>query len=114
MNVNVKENIESYWHAELLSPKDLVCRAIMIAVIFGSVHLAGLREYTSILSGTAGSAEIGRGLAAFLGVGYVFSYLAFVLLVPIFLIAALLILLWQRLGKTGKQDVVGAAKLDLQ
>ncbi len=80
--------MSSCWRAEFLSPKDLVRRSIVIALIYGVVHLAGLREYTSVLNGTVGSVNVSRGMAAFLGLGYVCSYLAFVLLVPIFLMAA--------------------------
>ncbi len=94
-----RERIGSYWHAEFLSPKDLVCRAVVIALIYGAVHLAGLREYTSILNGTPGSADISRGLATFLGLGYVCAYLAFVILVPMCLMAAALIAGWQRLAR---------------
>jgi hypothetical protein len=88
--------IASFWHAKFFSPKDLVCRAAIIAVIYAMVNVAGLREYTSILNGTVGSTEISRGLAAFLGVGYVCAYLAFVLLVPVFLIAAGLVAAWEK------------------
>jgi hypothetical protein len=88
--------VGSFWHAKFFSPRDLVCRAAIIAVIYAMVNVAGLREYTSILNGTAGSAEVSRGLAAFLGVGYVCAYLAFVLLVPVFLIAAGLLAAWEK------------------
>ena len=90
--------IGAFWHAKFLSPRDLICRAAILTVIYAMVNVAGLREYTSILNGTAGSADISRGLAAFLGVGYVFSYLAFVLLAPIFLITAGLITAWEKWG----------------
>ena len=99
MNPTLRERIASYWHAEFLSPKDLICRSVIIALIYGIVNLAGLREYTSILNGTPGSVDVSRGLATFLGLGYVCSYLAFVLLVPIFLMAAALLAGWRKLSQ---------------
>lgn len=98
MNPTLKERLASYWHADFLSPRDLVCRAVVITVIYAAVHLAGLREYTSILNGTPGSADISRGLATFFGLGYVCAYLAFVLLVPIFLMAATLLAGWKKIS----------------
>ena len=99
MSSTLKERIASYWHAELLSPKDLVCRAAVVALIYAIVNLAGLRDYTSILNGTPGSADVSRGLAAFLGLGYVCAYLAFVLLVPIFLMAAAMLAGWRKVSQ---------------
>jgi hypothetical protein len=68
----------------------------MITGLYLVVHLAGLREFTSLLNGTIGSVELGWRLSAFLGLAYIFIYLAFVLLVPILLLAAVLLALWQR------------------
>jgi hypothetical protein len=106
MSSTMRKRIASYWHAEFLSSKDLICRSIVITLIYGVVSLAGLRQYTSILNGTPGSVEISRGLAAFLGLGYVCAFLAFVLLVPIFLIAAALLACWRRLArpKQGEEE----------
>jgi hypothetical protein len=94
--------LAALWRAELFSPKDFVRRGVVLGVIFLLVHVAGLREYTSILNGTAGSAELSRGMCAFLGLAYVFAYLGFVLLVPILLLAAALLAGWQRLSRGRK------------
>ena len=112
MSWNLRCRLAGLWRAELFSPKDFVRRAVTIVIIFLAVHIAGLREYTSILNGTVASAELGRGMSAFLGLAYVFAYLAFVLLVPILLLAAAMLAGWERLsrrrvgvaGKMGNSD----------
>lgn len=89
-------SLRRLWRAEFLSPKDLVKRAILITIVFGIAHLAGLKEFTTVLNGTMGSVQLGFGISAFLGLSYVFLYLAFVLGVPILLLAAALLAAWKR------------------
>jgi len=74
--------------APLLSPRGLVVRAAVVALLFAVAHAAGLRAYTSILSGTSPTGNPADVGAALLGCVYVFLYFAFVLAVPIALIAA--------------------------
>jgi phosphotransferase system glucose/maltose/N-acetylglucosamine-specific IIC component len=88
--------LRTLWHAEFLSPKDLVRRAAVIVAVFALAHLLGLREYTSFLNGTIGAVGISWQAAATRGLIYVFLYLAVVLLVPILLIAASLIVVARR------------------
>lgn len=90
------QTIRRLWKAEFFSAKDFVIRALFIAVLFAAAHLAGLREYTSFLSGTSANTDLSRETVAFLGVGYVLLYFAFLLLVPILLIAAALLWGWQK------------------
>src|SRR5262245_48526029 len=87
-NQSAFARLRSIWRAEFLSPKDLVRRALIIAVIYFVVSAFGLREFTSILNGTMGSVAMGWHMSAFLGLLYIFSYLAFVLITPTMLIAA--------------------------
>lgn len=89
----------SLWHADFLSPKDLVRRALAIALIYGLASACGMREFTSILNGTMGSIALGWRLSAFLGLFYIAIYLAFVLLVPMLLIAAGLLMLRKKVVK---------------
>ena len=89
-------SLSSLWRAESFSPKDFVRRAIVIALFYLLVHLAGLREFTSLLNGTVGSVQLGWGMSAFLGLTYIFAYLAFVLIVPVLLLAAALLATWRR------------------
>ena len=82
--------------AEFLSARDMLQRAAVISVIFLVAHLAGFREYTGILNGTIGSLTLGWNLSAFLAVIYILFYLAFVVLVPVLVLAAILLTAWQR------------------
>ena len=72
----------------LLSPKGLLTRAAMLALVFLLCHAAGLREYTSVLSGTVPAGATGRVIAVGLAALYLFSYFAFVLLVPVMVLAS--------------------------
>ena len=91
--------LASLWRADFCSPKDFARRALLIAAVFIAADLAGLREFTSILTGTAGSTKFGWGACAFLGLAYIVAYLAFVLLVPSLLLAAGILVLWRRWRK---------------
>ena len=59
--------IKAVWRADFLSPKDLVRRALVIAVAYFVVSAFGLREFTSILNGTMASVSLGWHTSAFLG-----------------------------------------------
>jgi len=91
--------LRSVWRAEFLSPKDLVRRALVIAVLYFIVSAFSLREFTTILNGTMGSVSLGWHMSLFLGLLYIASYLAFVLGAPILLIAAGILLLWKKIVK---------------
>jgi hypothetical protein len=82
--------------AEFLSPKDLLRHAVLIGVLFAVAHLAGLREFTTIVSGTLASPSLGVGVCALLGVGYMALYFGAVVLAPILLIAAGLLFAWEK------------------
>ena len=60
------------------------------------MHLAGFREFTGVLNGTIGSLALGWNLSAFLAVIYIVLYLAFVVLVPILILAAGILAIGQR------------------
>jgi hypothetical protein len=83
--------------AEFLSAKDMIQRAAAISGLYLLVHLAGFREFTGILNGTIGSLALGWNLSAFLAVVYILLYLAFVILVPVLVLAAVIFMVWQRL-----------------
>jgi hypothetical protein len=91
--------VRSVWRADFLSPKDLVRRAMVIALLYFVVSAFGLREFTSILNGTMGSVSLGWHMSLFLGLLYIVSYLAFVLGAPTLLIAAGILLLWKKIVK---------------
>ncbi len=71
-----------------LTPDGFLVRAALVAVFFAVCHLAGWRENTTFLSGTPASADTGVNSSAVLGVIYMAGYFGFVLLTPIFVIAA--------------------------
>jgi hypothetical protein len=99
--------IQKFWQslgpfrrAEFLSPKDLFQRASAISGLFLLAHLAGLREFTSVLNGTIGSVAAGWKLSGFLAVIYILLYLAFVILVPVLILAAMILTVWRRCVRT--------------
>jgi hypothetical protein len=93
---NLLNRVRSSYRAEFLSPKDFLQRAVAITVLFLASEIAGLREFTSVLSGTAGSTELGWKTSAILGAAYIVLYLAFVLVVPILILASVILWLWKR------------------
>jgi hypothetical protein len=82
--------------AEFLSARDLLQRAGAISVLFLVAHVAGLREFTSVLNGTVGSTAVNVKLGTFLAAVYILLYLASVILVPVLVLAALMLMVWQR------------------
>jgi len=73
-----------------LSPGSFILCALAFTVVFVVLHLAGLRVYTSILSGTlpAGwGAQVWNGFLAML---YVLFYMMTVIVTPILVIAAVI------------------------
>ena len=85
--------------ALFLSVKDLLLRAAVVTIFFGAAHFLGLRQYTSFISGTSADPSLSPVTVGFLGLSYLVLYFAFILAVPIFLIAAGLLALWERLGR---------------
>jgi len=83
--------------AKMFSAAGFVMRALAIAAVFTVAHALGLREHTTFLSGTAASVDGGMDRSVVLGVIYLATYHAFVLLGPILLLAAGLLWLWERL-----------------
>jgi len=95
--------IKKFWRrlaifqrAEFLSAGDLLQRAGAISGLFLLAHLAGLREFTGILNGTVGSLALGWNLSAYLAVIYIALYLAFVIVVPVLILAAIILTVWRR------------------
>lgn|SRR5690349_19427868 len=87
------------WKADPFSPTAFVVRAIIIAVCYCLSELAGLREYTTFLSGTSANLNVSWQTAATLGLIHLLLYVAFILLVPVSLITAGLILLWNEMER---------------
>ena len=79
---------------EFLSSRYLGLRAVVLVLLFGAAHLAGLRESTTFLTGTAAP---GTSLlsSAYCGGLYILLYLGFVVLAPILTLAAVLLYFWE-------------------
>ena len=84
------------WKAPAFSPAGFLLRAGIITVLFGTSELIGLRDYTTFLSGTSGNVNLSWQMASLLGLIHLLLYVAFILLVPIFTIAAGLLAGWSR------------------
>ena len=84
--------------APLFSPTGLLFRAALVTGVFLVFHLAGWREYTSILCGTSPTGNLADRHIQFLGGLYVLFYFATIILVPILVLAAglLSLLAWGR------------------
>lgn len=81
----------------LFSPRGFLLRAALLLALFLFAHLAGWREHTSILCGTATSSAGWSRLGGTLGLVYVIVYSIAVIGVPILVLAAGLLALLQRL-----------------
>jgi hypothetical protein len=82
--------------APLFSPLGFVARALLLVVLFAACELAGWREHTTFISGTATSAGAGVNASVTRGLIYMFAYFGFVLAAPILVIAAFLALVWRK------------------
>jgi hypothetical protein len=92
----LRQRLGAFWRAKSFSPAGFVRRALFLSIFFAAAHVFGLKEFTSVLNGTTGSVALGWTTSAILGLSYVLLYLGFVLLTPVFMIAAGLLLIWQR------------------
>ena len=82
--------------APVFSPRAFLVRAFLIAAAYGLSELAGLREYTSFLSGTSANPELSTRTASLLGVLHLLLYVGFIVVVPILVLAAGLLAGWGR------------------
>ena len=95
----LRNQLGSLVSAEFFSAKDFVRHAVLIVVLFAVAHAFGLREYTTIISGTMASPALGMWTCGLLGVGYLALYFGAVVLASVLLIAAALLHLWERLAR---------------
>lgn len=87
----MKEKALRLLKAPAFSPAGLLVRGLVIALLFFLAHVAGLRDYATVLSGALPSETVSPVVALPLGMGYVLLYFAFVILAPILVIAAALL-----------------------
>jgi len=86
------------WHSGAFSPGAFVIRAVLITICYAISKLVGLQEYTTFLSGTSANLNLSWQSAATLGLIHLLLYVGFILLVPIFLITAVLLTTWARIS----------------
>jgi hypothetical protein len=85
--------------APFFSPSGLVTRALLLVVLFGLCELAGWREHTTFISGTAPSVDAGISSSVTFGLIYMLAYFGFVLVAPILLIATVLLVAFWRVPR---------------
>jgi hypothetical protein len=104
MKILTIRKLTIFQKAEFMSPRDMVQRAAAISGLFLLVHLAGLRQFTSVLNGTIGSLALGWDLSTFLAAVYIMVYLTFVILVPVLILAAIILTACQRFQKNHSHE----------
>ena len=100
MNAGKQNWVRRVVRAEFFSPMWFLGRALLITIFYFLCHAAGWREQTTFLSGTSAGAGTSLNSSAVLGMTYLVAYFGFVLVAPIFLIAALLMKL--RMALSGR------------
>ena len=95
MNNEPVQSRRTPWSGAFFSAQYFWVRAVVLGIFFLLAHLAGLREYTTFLSGTTGNADMSFRLSAIYGTIYLVLYMGCVVLAPIFLLAAALLGLWE-------------------
>ena len=84
------------WKAEAFSPSAFLVRAAILAALYAVSRMAGLQEYTTFLSGTSPNVNLSWQTASAIGLIHMLLYFSFILLVPILLITAALLAIWNR------------------
>ena len=77
-----------YWRVPRFSPGGLLAVALEVTVVFAILHACGLREATSVLSGTVPVEGATLTIAMMKAFVYIVFYLGAVLLAPVLIIAS--------------------------
>ena len=85
-----------FWTGKFFSAKYFLVRALALVALFLAAQIAGLREYTTFLTGTTANAEMGMYWSSLYGTAYIVLYLGCVVVAPILLLAAGFLTLWYR------------------
>jgi hypothetical protein len=80
--------MKAWLRAPFFSPAGFLVRAASLAAVYGLLHLFGLRDYATVLSGGLPAADSSPSLAAFLGLAYVLAYFGWVIAVPVLVLAS--------------------------
>lgn len=104
--MNVKRDwFDKLTGATFFSPKDFVRHAVLIVALFGVAHILGLREYTAMISGTMASPSLGAEGCTLLAIIYMLLYFGTVVFAPILLIAAGLLLVWEKVRGSARRPL---------
>lgn len=95
------------WVRSIPSSRPFLSRAVTLAAVFVLLHLAGLRSYTSFLSGTIPGSGAEARWPVFLALMYILAYLAVTVMVPVLVIAAGLLFAARRLAAPRRNGPVG-------
>ena len=80
----------------MLTPRGLLVRAGVLTAAYLACHFAGLREFTSVLCGTFPDPGGFPWVKGFFGLVYVFLYVAKTVLVPVLILTAAMLFVWDR------------------
>jgi hypothetical protein len=90
----ILKQLHCFWKADTFSPEAFFLRAAILAALYALSRVIGLQEYTTFLSGTSPDVNLSWRTASTLGLVHLALHCAFILLVPIFLITAVLLAAW--------------------
>lgn len=96
MNDESKPKMRVRWSGAFFSPKYFLVRAAVIGVLFLIADLAGLRDYTTFVTGTTGNPNVSLQLSALYGSIYLVLYMGCVVIAPILVLAAVLLMVWEQ------------------
>ncbi len=108
----IRQAMKHLWRflrAPTFSPKSLLAWAVILSVLFLVCHLAGLRAYATIISGTSPTGDVTDFTVLFLAILYILSYVSFVVVVPTLTIAAAVFSGLESIARRGTQPK-GAAR----
>lgn len=88
MNTEMLRRSWKFPGSGILSPRGLVLMAVVIGAVFTVCEIAGLREHTTIISGTLATPDGSAQSSAILAAIYMLAWFGFVLAVPILLLTA--------------------------
>jgi len=88
------------WSGAFFSAKYFLVRALALGILFLAAQVAGLREYTTFISGTAGAPDVSMQTSALYGAAYLALYMGCVVVAPIMLVAAGLLAILEKFRNT--------------
>lgn len=113
MSESTTGKVMKWLFPDVLNPLGLLMRAAWLLLLFGVLHVAGFRNDTSVLSGTAPAGGAFDEGAVIRGGLYVIAWLSVVAVVPVFVlgagIMAALTRLTRRKGSSGQTPGDGSS-----